>query len=173
MFILRHLRFSTIRQHTDSRSGRLESRWYYYIMHCIFQNLAQCASLSGYEEDTQRTWSVTLLAPDAWLSKNIIRNALDTFRRQTKGSVGVWSDLSDGNMTNEARNRNNKKTVAIKSSTLLWLLVSIELLALPYILYVQTMIVCGDFFHSAKYWIEQFEVLPCPARSMGAHAVPL
>ena len=37
----------------------------YLVMHCILQRLAQCASLSGYEEDTQRTWSVTLLAPDA------------------------------------------------------------------------------------------------------------
>ena len=44
-----------------------------------------------------------------------------------------------------------KKTVAINSSTLLWLLVYIELLALPYMLYVQTMIVCGDFFYSTKY----------------------
>ena len=30
------------------------------------------------------------------------------------------------------------------------------------------MIVCGDFFYSTKYWIEQFEVLPYPTRSMGA-----
>ena len=43
------------------------------------------------------------------------------------------------------------KTVAINSRTLLWLLVSIELLALPYILYAQTMIVCGDFFYSNEY----------------------
>ena len=60
------------------------------------------------------------------------------------------------------------KTVAIISSTLLWSLVYIELLALPYILYAQTMIVCGDFFYSTKYWIEQFEVLPCPTQSMSA-----
>ena len=52
---------------------------------------------------------------------------------------------------NEARNRIHKKTVAINSSTLVWLLVSVELLALPYIVYVQTMIVCGDFFYSTKY----------------------
>ena len=47
----------------------------------------------------------------------------------------------------------SKKTVAINSSTLLWLLsiVAIELLALPYILYVQTMIVCGASFYSIKY----------------------
>ena len=30
------------------------------------------------------------------------------------------------------------------------------------------MIVCGDFFYSTKYKIEQFEVLPCPTRSIGA-----
>ena len=35
------------------------------IMHCIFQKLAQCAPLSSYKENTQRIWSVTLLAPDA------------------------------------------------------------------------------------------------------------
>ena len=58
------------------------------------------------------------------------------------------------------------KTVAINSSTLLWLLVYIKLLALPYILYAQTMIVCGDFVYSSKYWIKQFEVLPCLTRSM-------
>ena len=58
-------RLSTVRQHIDSRSGRLGSRLYYYIMHCIFQKLAQCASLIGYEENTQRTWSVTLLVQDA------------------------------------------------------------------------------------------------------------
>ena len=74
-------------------------------MHCIFQELAQCEPLSGYEENPQRTWSVTLLAPDARLSKNVLKNALDTFRRQTKGSVGVCSDLSDRNLMNEARNR--------------------------------------------------------------------
>ena len=45
-------------------------------------------------------------------------------------------------------------------------LVHIELLALPNTLYAQTMIVCGDFFYSTKYWIEQFEVLPCPTRRM-------
>ena len=98
-------RLSTIRQHTDSRSGRLGFRLYYYIMHCILQKLAQCSPLSGYEENTQRTWSVTLLSPDARLSKHIIRNALDTFRRQTKGSVGVCSDLPDRNLVNEAQNR--------------------------------------------------------------------
>ena len=60
-----------------------------------------------------------------------------------------------------------KKTVVINSSSrLLWLLVSIELLTLPHILYVQTMIVCGGFFYSIKYWIEQFEVPPCPTRSI-------
>ena len=78
-------------------------------MHCIFQKLAQCAPLSGQEENKQRTWSVTLLAPDASLSKTIIRNALDTFRRQTKGSVGVCSDLFDRNLLNEARNRIDSK----------------------------------------------------------------
>ena len=31
------------------------------ILHCIFQKLAHCARLSGYEENTQRTWSTTLL----------------------------------------------------------------------------------------------------------------
>ena len=31
-------------------------------------------------------------------SKDHIRNALDTFRRQAKGSVGVCSDLSDRNL---------------------------------------------------------------------------
>ena len=37
------------------------------------------------------------------------------------------------------------------------------------------MIVCGDFFYSTKYWIEQLELLPCPTRSMGAgtYAEPL
>ena len=55
----------TIRQPTDSRSERLGSRLYYYIMHYILQKVAQCASLSGYEENIQRTRSVTLLAPDA------------------------------------------------------------------------------------------------------------
>ena len=44
-----------------------------------------------------------------------------------------------------------KKRVAINSSTLLCLLVSIELLALRDILYVQTMIVCGDVFYSTKH----------------------
>ena len=121
----------------------------------------------NFSNHTQRTWSVTLLAPDAWLSKNIIRNALDTFRRQTKGSVGVCSDLSDRDLMNEARNRIHFKNGS-SFSTLLWLLVHIELLALPYILYAQTMTVCGDFFYFTKYWIEQFEVLPCPT-----HAEPL
>ena len=46
-----------------------------------------------------------LLAPDARLSSNITRNALDTFCRQTNWSVGVWSDVSDRNLMNEARNR--------------------------------------------------------------------
>ena len=87
-------RLSTIRQHTDSRFGRLGSRLYHYIMHCIFQKkLAQSAPLSVYQVNTQRTWSVTSLAPYPSLSENIIRNALDTFRRQTKGSVGVCSDF--------------------------------------------------------------------------------
>ena len=36
-----------------------------FIMHGVFQKLAQCVPLSGYEENTQRAWSVTLLAPDA------------------------------------------------------------------------------------------------------------
>ena len=58
-------RLSTIRQHTDSRSGKLGSKLYYYIMHGIFQKLVQCAPLIGYEENTQQTWPVTLLAPDA------------------------------------------------------------------------------------------------------------
>ena len=40
---------------------------YMYIMHCIFEELAQGASLSGYEKDTQRTWSVTILAQAALL----------------------------------------------------------------------------------------------------------
>ena len=35
------------------------------IMHYIFHELVQCAPLSGYEENTQQIWSVTLLAPDA------------------------------------------------------------------------------------------------------------
>ena len=52
----------------------------------------------NFSSHTQRTCSVTLLAPCAWLNKNIIKNALDTFRRQTKGSVGVRSDLSDRNL---------------------------------------------------------------------------
>ena len=48
--------------------------------------------------------------------------------------------------------------------------VYIELLALPCILYVQTMSVCGDFFTLlGRYWIEQFEVLPCPTRSYPKH----
>ena len=38
-----------------------------YIMPCIFEELAQCASPSGYEKDTQRTWSVTILAQAALL----------------------------------------------------------------------------------------------------------
>ena len=41
--------------------------------------------------------------------------------------------------------------VAVNSSTLSKLLVYIERLALPYILYAQTRIVCGDFFYSTKY----------------------
>ena len=53
-------------------------------MHGIFQKLAQCAPLSGYKENTWQIWSVTLLAPNT--------------RRQTKGSVGVRSDLSDRNL---------------------------------------------------------------------------
>ena len=32
------------------------------------------------------------------------------------------------------------------------ILVSIELLALPYILHVQAMIVCGDFFYSTAMY---------------------
>ena len=77
-------------------SGHTRARLYYYIMHGIFQKLAQCAPLSGYKENTQKI--VTLLAPDARLSKNIIRNALETCRRQAKGSVGVCSNLSDRNL---------------------------------------------------------------------------
>ena len=46
-------------------------------------------------------------------------NALDTFRRQTEGSVGVFSDLSDRNLMNEARNRIHIKNGSINSSTLL------------------------------------------------------
>ena len=106
-------------------------------MHCIFQWLRR-----GHAADMVSH----LTGPGCLIELNIIRNALDTFRRQTKGSVGVCSDLSDRNLINEARNRIHKKTVAINSSTLLLLLVSIELLALLYILYVQTMIVCGDVF---------------------------
>ena len=49
----------------------------------------------NFSNHTQRTWSVTSLAPNAFFSKPIIRNTLDTFRRQTKGPVGVCSDLSD------------------------------------------------------------------------------
>ena len=37
--------------------------------------------------------------------KTIVRNALDTFRRHTKGSLGVCLDLSDQNLIIEARNR--------------------------------------------------------------------
>ena len=59
----------------------------------------------NFSNHTQRTWSVTLLAPDACFSKTIIKNTLGTFRRQTKGSVGVCSDLSDRNLINEGRNR--------------------------------------------------------------------
>ena len=62
-------------------------------------------SMYNFSNHTQRTWSVTLLAPGAWLSKIIIRDTRDTFRRQTKGSVGVCSDLSDRNLKDEARNR--------------------------------------------------------------------
>ena len=40
------------------------------------------------------------------------------------------------------------------------MIISIELLALSYILYAQTMIVCGVIFYTIKYCIEQFEVLP-------------
>ena len=72
-------------------------------MHGIFQKLAQCAPLIGYEENTQQIWSVTLLAAETWLGKNIIRNALDTFRRHTKGSVGVCSDFIRSK-SDEARN---------------------------------------------------------------------
>ena len=53
-------RFS-IRLHTDSRDSDLND----IIMHGISQKLAQCAPLSGYEENTQQACSVTLLAPDA------------------------------------------------------------------------------------------------------------
>ena len=59
----------------------------------------------NFSDRTQRTWSATLLAPDAWLFENIVRTALDTFRRQTEGLAGVYSDLSDRNMMNETRNR--------------------------------------------------------------------
>ena len=53
-------------QTTHSQSIWEARIWiYYYIMHCIFQKLAQCAPFSGYEENTKRAWSVTLLAPDA------------------------------------------------------------------------------------------------------------
>ena len=103
----------------------------------------------NFSNHTQRTWSVTLVAPDAWLSKPTIRNTLDTFRRQTKGPIGVCSDLSDRYFWSMKPGIGlTKKKVAIICSTLLSLLVYIELLALPYILYAQAMIVCGDFFYS-------------------------
>ena len=47
--------------HTDIRGSNLDDT----SMYGIFQKLAQCAPLSDYEENTQQTWSVTLLAPDA------------------------------------------------------------------------------------------------------------
>ena len=80
-----------------------------------------------------------------------MRNALDTFRRQTKGSVGVWSDLSDRNPKNEARNQIRYRTVAINTSTLLLMLASVKLLALSYILYVKTLTVCGEVFYFTTY----------------------
>ena len=106
-------------------------------------------SMYSFSNHTQRTWSVTLLAPDAWLSKTIIRNALDTLRRQTKGSVGwiklgvgfTWKMVDDINNNNNNNNNNN-------SSIMLWLLVYyIEFLAFPYRLYAQTMIVWGEVFY--------------------------
>ena len=57
----------------------------------------------------------------------------------------MCSDLSDRNLMKLGIGF-TQKTVAINSSTLLRLLVYIELLALPHVLYAQTMIVCGKFF---------------------------
>ena len=135
-------------------------------------------SMYNFSNHTQRSWSATLLAPDAWLSKTIKRNALDTFRRQKGQSACAricpieiwWMKLGIGFAW---------KTISINSSTLLWLLVYIELLALPYILYAQTMIVCGDYFYSTKY-CESNNSKGCPALPeawvaayAGTHAEPL
>ncbi len=73
-----------------------------------------------------------------------MRNALKTFRHQTKESVGVLSDLSDRNLMKLGIGftyvMNGMSDVA--SSPLLLLLVYVELLALPYMLYTWTMFVC-------------------------------
>ena len=78
-------RFSRLeqRQHVSPRSDDTQTGILLYHALYISEAGKVRASLSGFEENTQRTWSVALLTPDAWLSENIIRNALDTFRRQT------------------------------------------------------------------------------------------
>ena len=58
-------RFSTIRKHTVDLAGLDKDDTINYTMPCVFQKLAQCASLFGHEGDTQRILSLTLLAPDA------------------------------------------------------------------------------------------------------------
>ena len=71
-----------------------------------------CAiKIEGKNRGGEGTTPVTTACPEAGKLKcennknKKRRNALDTFRRQTKESVGVCSDLSDRNMMNEARNR--------------------------------------------------------------------
>ena len=122
----------TIRQHTDSRYARLGSRLYYYyqsnihssgeiedfaeyfVIHCIFPKPAQCASRSGYEDDTQRTGQ-SLAGPGCLIVLKYYINARDTFRRQIKGSVTVWSDLFDRTLINEAWNRIHETTIDFNS----------------------------------------------------------
>ena len=64
---------SLLGQTARRRSARLGSR----DNHGISQRLTQCAPLRRYVENMQQIRSVTLLAPDAWLSRNMKWNTLD------------------------------------------------------------------------------------------------